>query len=119
MEQLLGRFGGPMHFRLIMQPAMAIFLAIRAGFKDARENRPAFLWQLVTNPEERRSLIHSAWKDIGRLIIFAFVIDAAYQIFVFKSFYLLQTMIVTIALAVIPYVLLRGPITRVIRRMRV
>ena len=36
-ENLVGRVGGPMTFRLILQPTMAVFLAIRAGLKDARE----------------------------------------------------------------------------------
>jgi hypothetical protein len=29
-----------MTFRLILQPAMAVFLAIRAGLRDAREGKP-------------------------------------------------------------------------------
>jgi hypothetical protein len=41
MEQLLeriwhdlgGRVGGPLTFRLIIQPIVAIFLAVRAGFE--------------------------------------------------------------------------------------
>jgi hypothetical protein len=39
-ENLIGRSEGPMTFRLILQPAMAVFLAIRAGLRDAREGKP-------------------------------------------------------------------------------
>ena len=35
-EDLIGRIGGPMSFRLILQPAMAIFFAIRDGLKGAQ-----------------------------------------------------------------------------------
>jgi hypothetical protein len=41
-ENLAGRVGGTLTFRLILQPTMAAILAIRAGLKDAREVRPAY-----------------------------------------------------------------------------
>jgi hypothetical protein len=105
-----------MYFRLLIQPATAIFLAIRAGWRDARQKKPAFLWEVVTNPAARRELIQSAWKDIGRLFIFAFLLDTAYQFIVFQYFYPVQALIVSFALAVVPYVLLRGPVTRLLRK---
>jgi hypothetical protein len=40
-ENHVGRVGGPLTFRLILQPTMAALLAIRAGVKDVREGRPA------------------------------------------------------------------------------
>jgi len=35
-ENLAGRVGGAMSFRLILQPAVALFFGIRDGLKDAR-----------------------------------------------------------------------------------
>ena len=43
-ENLVGRWGGPMSFRFLIQPAVAILFAIRAGLKDARLDKPPFLW---------------------------------------------------------------------------
>ncbi len=40
---LVGRIHGPLSFRLILQPAVAIFLAIQAGMHDAKEGRPPVL----------------------------------------------------------------------------
>ena len=37
---LVARVTGPMHFRLLLQPGMATFFAIRDGLKDARECKP-------------------------------------------------------------------------------
>ena len=34
-ENLISRFGGPMSFRFLIQPAVAIFFAVRAGVNDA------------------------------------------------------------------------------------
>jgi hypothetical protein len=118
IEQLFGRMTGPLYFRLILQPIMATVLAIRAGLRDERENRSAFFWEVVSNPEERRRLLHSAWKDVGRVIILAVVIDTVYQVWVLKSFYLLQALIVTFLLSVFPYILIRGPVTRFTRKLK-
>jgi len=114
-EQLLGRTSGPLHFRLILQPIVATILAIRAGLRDARGGKPAFFWTILTNKEERRILIHSGWKDIGKVFILAMVLDAIYQVIVFYGFYVVQALIVAIVVAVIPYTLLRGFVTRLTR----
>jgi hypothetical protein len=116
IEQLFSRLSGPMWFRFLLQPMMAIFIAIRAGLSDARQNKPAFLEEFIRNPTERKQLIHSAWKRLARLLIFAFVIDCIYQFLVLKTFYLLQALIVVIFLGVVPYVLIRGPLRRLLRR---
>ena len=34
------RIGGPLTFRLLIQPVVAVFLGIRSGLKDAKEGRP-------------------------------------------------------------------------------
>jgi hypothetical protein len=118
IEQLFGRVTGPMYFRLILQPLVSIALAIRAGLKDDRENKPAFLWELFKTPTDRRQLLHSAWKDIGRVIILAFILDTVYQLIVLKFFYPLQALIMTFLLAVLPYILLRGPVRRFSKRFK-
>jgi len=115
VEQLLGRASGPLHFRLIFQPIVATTLAIRAGLRDAREGNSAFFWTLLTSPSQRYLLIHSGWKDIGTLYIVAAVLDFIYQIFVLGAFHPLQTMIVCVCVAVLPYLLLRGPVMRIAR----
>ena len=115
VEQLLGRASGPLHFRLFIMPLVVTTLAVRAGLKDAREGQPPFLWAILTNPTERRRLFRSALKDVGRIIIVALVLDTAYQLFVLRAFYVVQALIVAVACAIVPYVLIRGPVTRLTR----
>ena len=55
------RIGGPMTFRLILQPAMAALLAVRAGLKDAREGRPAYFWAALTDEGQRGALLQEGW----------------------------------------------------------
>jgi hypothetical protein len=115
--QLLGRAGGPLHFRLVMMPTMVTILAIRAGLRDARTGQPAFLWAVLTNPVERRQLLRSAIKDIGRIFVFALVLDATYQLVVLQWLYPVQLLIVAVTCAIVPYVLVRGPVGRLTRRL--
>jgi len=115
VEQLLGRASGPLHFRLILQPIVATALAIRAGLRDAREGNSAFFWTMLTSPSQRQLLIHSGWKDVGNLYIVAAVLDFIYQVFVLGAFHPVQTLIVCVCVAFVPYILLRGPVTRIAR----
>ena len=115
VEQLLGRLSGPLNFRLVVMPTVVTLLALRADWKDAREGWPAFLGAFITDPVERRRLFWMALKDIGRVFIVAIVLDSAYQLWVFHWVYPGQLLTVAVVCAIVPYVLVRGPITRTAR----
>jgi hypothetical protein len=117
-EGLMDRVGGPMTFRLILQPIMATLLAVRAGLKDAREGRPPYLWTLLTDPNQRVDLLREGWRSIGRVFVLAVLIDLIYEVVVDRLFYPLETLIVAVTLAVVPYLVLRGPVNRIARRWR-
>jgi hypothetical protein len=115
-EQLVARVTGPMKFRLVLQPAMAIFFAVRGGLKDAREGQPAYFWGLFTNPAERKAALKDGWKSVGKVFILAIVLDAIYQFIALRWFYPGEAVVVAIILAIIPYLLVRGPVNRIARR---
>jgi hypothetical protein len=114
-EQLLGRIGGPLSLRFVLQPCVAAALAIRAGLRDAREGRPPYLWTVLTGAEQRRSLLLSGWQDAGKVFIVAAILDTVYQLYMFRWFYPVQTLMVAPVLALLPYALLRGPVSRLAR----
>jgi hypothetical protein len=114
IDHLLGRASGPMHLRLIMQPAMAIFLGIRDGMKDSRESKPAYLWSVCTHAGDRKQLLKDGFKSLTKILIMALLLDAIYQLIQFRWIYPGEEIIVAIVLAVIPYALIRGPANRVI-----
>lgn len=118
LTSLSDRVGGPMTFRIILQPLMACLLAVRAGLKDARDDRPPYLWTILTDPTQRASLVREGWKSVARVFVLAIVMDVIYQLIVLRWFYPGETLIVAVALAVIPYLLLRGPVNRLARRLR-
>ena len=111
-EQLAGRIEGPFAFRFVFQPLMAAIFAIRAGMADAQDRRTPYLWSVLSNPLERKQLIREGFRDVLRIFVFAIVLDVAYQVIVFGWVYPLQSVFVAILLAIVPYVLIRGPVTR-------
>ena len=114
VEQLLGRASGPLNFRLVMMPIVVTVLAVRAHLRDVREGKPIFFGALVTSPTERRRLFRSGLKDFGRVFIIACVLDTTYQFLVFRSFFPLEMLIVAVVCAIVPYFLIRGPVTRLV-----
>lgn len=115
-DNLIGRASGPMNFRLLMQPAMAAFLAIRAGLRDAREGRPAFFWAALADSSHRRQSWQEIRKDVGKVFVFAAVLDSIYQLIVHRGVYLGELLITATVLAIVPYILIRGPVNRIARR---
>jgi hypothetical protein len=112
-ENLGGRLTGPMNLRLIIQPTVAMILAICAGLRDAHQNRPAFLWAVLWNPAHRRELLRQGWKDVGKVFVLAAILDVVYQLIVHRAVYSLELLITAVTLAIVPYVLVRGPISRI------
>jgi hypothetical protein len=110
---LIGRVGGPMSVRFILQPAIATFLAVRAGLKDAREGRPAYFWTILSNPAHRRDLLRNGWKDVAKVFVMAVVLDTVYQIIQLRWIHPLQALTVAVTLALLPYLLFRGPVRRI------
>jgi len=109
---LTARVSGPMWFRFILQPTMAIIFALRAGLKDARTGKPAYFWAVLKNPAHRRDLLRDGWKDVAKVFTIAFVLDTVYQLIELHWFYPLQALIIAFVLAFLPYLLLRGPFRR-------
>lgn len=116
-EMLIGREHGPLHFRLILQPLAAVIFAIRAGLRDAREGRPHyFSWPVFSDPARRPELLREEWKGVRKVFIVALVLDVIYQLIFYRWVYPGQALIVATVLAIIPYLLIRGPVTRIARR---
>src|SRR4249920_2844581 len=117
-DQLIAQPSGPLAFRLILQPLMATILAVLDGMKDARVGRPPFFRTMVNDPSQRGAYLREGLKRVSRVIIFAFVMDAIYQVIVFRRFYLGEALVTVFVLAVLPYLLLRGPVDRIVRRLK-
>jgi hypothetical protein len=75
---LVGRVNGPLSFRLFIQPAVATFLAIRAGIQDARARRPLYTWSIATDSSHRIEFLEAGWKDVAKVYLLAILLDVVY-----------------------------------------
>jgi len=115
-SDMAARVSGPMKFRLVLQPCMAAFFAIRSGLADARAGKPPYFWSLISDPAAHRAdLIKDGWKSVSRVFVLALVLDVVYQIIVSRFVYPGEAIIVAFALAIVPYLILRGLVTRLAR----
>jgi len=115
-RDIVDRPGGPMTFRFILQPAMALLAALRDGIKDAKLDRPPYFWTVLSDPTERVGRLREGFLSTARIILLGLGMDAIYQYRVLDTFYPGEAALVALLLAFIPYLLLRGPIARVARR---
>jgi hypothetical protein len=112
-ENLLGRPGGPMTFRFVLQPLMAAIAALFDGIKDAKSGRSPYFWTVLANPRERGGRLYEGLIATARIILLGLCMDAIYQVVEFKTFYPGEAVIVAIVLAFVPYLLLRGLFARI------
>jgi hypothetical protein len=115
-DNLIDRVSGPLKFRMVLQPLMACAYAIIAGLKDAKAGEPPYLWGLITGTAHRTLMIRDGWKSIGKVFVIALIIDVAYQLYELHFVYPGEAVIVAFILAIVPYVALRGVVTRIARR---
>jgi hypothetical protein len=116
-HDIAARPSGPFAFRFYIQPLMAVLLATRDGLRDARAGRPAYFWALFTDPRNRSERIRDGMNSIGKVFVLAFILDTLYQLLVLRGLRPIEGLIVAVMLAIIPYVLLRGPVERIARRL--
>jgi hypothetical protein len=114
-HDILARPGGPMTFRFILQPVMAAIAAFRDAVKDARTGRLPYFLAVVTSKQERMGRLYEGLIATSQIILLGLVMDAIYQAIVLKTFYAGQAVLVALVLAFVPYLLLRGPISRLVR----
>jgi len=111
-ENLIGRVNGPMNFRMFIQPLMAIIYAVIDGRKDALAGKPPYFWALFVDSDHRRNLMRSGWKSVGKIFLIGLILDAVYQFITVRWFYPLEALVTAVILAIIPYLIVRGPVNR-------
>jgi hypothetical protein len=114
-NDILARPGGPMTFRFILQPAMAAIAAFRDGVDDARIGRAPYILSMLTGVEPRGARLWESVVATARILVLGVVMDSIYQGLVLRTFYPAQAAVIAVLLALVPYLLLRGPFERVAR----
>jgi hypothetical protein len=118
LENLIARLDGPLHFRFVFQPLMATILGVVDGVRDARAGKPAYFWAVLFTPKSRGELVKHGWKSVGKVFILAIILDSIYQMEVHSTIYAGELLIVAFTLAIVPYLIVRGPVNRTVRLFR-
>ena len=103
-----------MNFRFFLQPMIALFFAVRDFRRDEREGRSPFFLALLTGRGHRRELVLSAWKSVGKVFVLAVVLELVFQYIELRVFHPSVALLAGLILVVVPYLLLRGPVSRLI-----
>jgi len=115
LDDMAGRVTGPMKFRLLLQPVMASIFAVVSGLADARTGKPPYFWALLSDPGHRRDMLRDGWKSVGKVFVLALVLDVVYQLIALRFVYPGEAIVVALLLAIVPYLVLRGLVTRLAR----
>ena len=115
VTNLTERLNGPFSLRLFLQPSMALLFALRDGRADAKAGADPYLWRIFFQHGLRRQAIVSAWASLGKVMTIAFVLDCAFQFATARSIAVGEALIMAILLCAVPYTLMRGPATRLLR----
>jgi hypothetical protein len=109
------RWDGPLSFRFILQPLMAAVPAIHDGIKEARAGRSAYFRTVAGYRQQRVGRLREGLIATARIILLGIVMDVIYQYLEYKTFYPGEALIVALVLCFVPYLAIRGPVTRIAR----
>jgi hypothetical protein len=114
-QNLVERPSEPMSFRFILQPLMAALAALHDGLTDARAGRSPYFSTVMLKPQERIQRLREGLNATARILLLGVGMDVVYQVMVLQRFYPAEAVIIAVLLAFLPYLLLRGAVTRIAR----
>jgi hypothetical protein len=117
-NSLFERSSGPLSFRFILQPSMAVIAAIRDSAKAARTGRALYVWTIAHDPASRIPLLRDGLNATARIILLGLAMDLIYQLIVFGTFYPVEAVIIAVLLAFVPYLVARVLFAPIVRRWR-
>jgi hypothetical protein len=114
-QDLVARPAGPLSFRFVLQPVMSAVIAVHDGIQDARTGRSPYFWTILSDSDKRNARLREGLSATAKIIALGLVMDAIYQLHVLGTFHPGEALIVSVALAFVPYLLIRGSAARVAR----
>lgn len=115
LRDLPKRLKGPGRFRFIVQPAVAIFLGIRAGVADAKAGRRPYLLGLLLEHGQRLTILKEGLAQLSTLIAVAILLDAVSQLLILHRVFPGPALVVGPVLISIPYAASRAVSNRMVR----
>ncbi len=108
MDYIIELLSGPGNLRFVLQPLIAILLAIRDGRNDAKSGTPAFLAEMVSGSGPRGATLKVSIKATLMPFSVAVILDSILQIVIFDVWRRQWALVVGLFLVGIPYVVVRS-----------
>ena len=112
-QRISERITGPFHFRLIMQPLVAVIVGIKDGSKDAKGGNPPYIFEIFTNSKGRLTILRNGFNSIFTPLLVGIVLDAIFQLIIFNKLRIIGAFLVGIILIGLPYSFSRGITNRI------
>ena len=61
-------------------------------------------------------MLKDGWKSVGTVFVLALLLDVVYQLIAIRFVYPGEAITTAVLLAIVPYLLLRGLVTRLVRQ---
>lgn len=108
-HDIVVRPSGPFGLRFFLQPLVAAAIAFIDGVRDAKAGQSRNFWALHHDGQTRWELFAEALRAVANVLFLAVILDTTYQLVITRTFYPFETILVAVLLAVLPYLLVRGP----------
>ena len=106
-SDMFARVGGPMTFRIILQPTMAAIAALHDGIRDAKGEHKSFFWAAWFDRTQPTGRLREGISSVARVLLLGICMDVIYQIKELDTFYPAEAAVTAILLAVVPYFIFR------------
>ena len=70
---------------------------------------------MVSNRQKRAERLREALNATARIILLGLIMDAIYQVIVFRRFYPVEAVIIAVLLGFVPYLVFRGLVPLILR----
>ncbi len=108
LEEIPQRLTGLGRFRFIFQPLVAMILGILSGRADAKAGRTPFVEAILRQPEQRGTLIKSAFQNVLNVVLMGILLDSVCQWAIYGSSYPGAALVMGPTLILLPYAIARG-----------
>ncbi len=118
VEGVVDRVTGPMSFRFLFQPFVAILLGIRDGRLDAKANAHPYISTVLFEPGNRAKAVGKTLQTLTTPMLVGTGLDAIAQYLIFHRVLVVPAILVGVCVMALPYSFARGISNRVISGRR-
>ena len=113
LDKIEARITGPFHFRLIIQPVVAIIVGILHGRADVKSGERPFAFKLLSDKKNLKPNLIKAVKTIKIPLLLGVGLDLIAQFLLFDRIRIWGALVVGILIVFLPYALSRGISNRI------